>query len=834
MSNLEYYKDQKNRLALAREIAREGIVLLENKGLLPLKPQPLAVFGKACLDSVQGGMGSGASRGGQEISLCDALEQAGFTLEENIRGVYQRQKDNAQPLSPFGGEGGEDAFLAMIASGAFYEWFGTYSPPEDEVALEEGQVATAAKFTDTAILVISRSCGGEECDRRPSDYYLLPEEKRLVEMVCSNFPKVVVVSNAIGLIDLTWTAKYSSIQALLSMGPAGERGMLALADILSGAVTPSGKLAQTMVLELEDHPATKYFSSNKDDPDSLLSYGDFGLSEVENGTLGLKHIACVYGEDIYVGYRYFDTAQVPVLYPFGYGLSYTEFALSRPALTYLREKEALCVTAEVENIGSVYSGKEVLQVYVSAPALRLKQPYKKLVGFEKTRLLEPGEKECLQVTVPVQDIASYDEASACYVLEPGKYVLHLTTGAGGEDLTLSFRVEEEIVTQRLENHLGLKACNRDFSFLELSRAADAGCEDSFVLAQGDVTVFTPGCIAEFSGEDQGFVTWDAVLSGEATVEAFAAQLSREELAVLCVGLDSGDIQKRQDMPVSLTYADGTPIGTNSHAYGRLGSLSPAMEKYGLPSVCYSDGPAGTGGTSWPVAYVQARTWNKALVYEFGKAAGAEAQEKGIDSWLAPAINIHRFVLGGRTFEYYSEDPILSGAMAAAMVTGAAENKGLTTCPKHFALNEQETYRRGKGVRKIDACDSIVTERAAREIYLKPFEMAIRTGAVHCIMTSFNKINGTFSGGRRDLCRDILRGEWGFRGAVVTDWGDMDFVVNSGDAVHAGNDITMPGGPRYAREILDALQNGRLTMKELQMAAANVLYFIRGTQSGSKG
>ena len=836
MANTDYYKNQENRIALAREMAQEGIVLLKNQGLLPLKPQKLAVFGRSCLDSVQGGFGSGASRGGKEITLCDALREAGFETAENIENIYRRELEGAGEKSPFGGNGvdGEAAFLAMIASGAFYEWFGTYTPPTDELHLEEAEVLAAAQATDTALLVIGRSCGGEECDRRPSDYCLLEEEKRLVELVCGNFPKVIVVSNEVGLIDLAWTADYPAIQALLSMGPAGERGMQALVDILSGAVSPSGKLGQTMVLSLEDHPASKYFSSNKDDPDSLLSYGDFGLSEIENGVLGLdRQIACVYGEDIYVGYRYFDTANVPVLYPFGYGLSYTEFSLSAPTVTYNRETESITLSVCVKNAGQTYSGKEVVQVYAAVPALRLKQPYKKLVGFEKTGLLAPGTEETVSVEIPIRQIASYDEASACYILEPGTYGLLVSTGDEAPAQVAAFSVAEEIVTDQYSNHLGLKTCNRDFPFLALSRPMTVEAAPAFTLSQADVSVAKAAEVPVFSGESKGFVSWEDVCTGKATVAEFTAQLCKEELAQLCVGLDSGVTMQKENVPLSLSYPDGTPIGTNSHPFARLGSLSPAMEKYGLPSISYSDGPAGTGGTSWPVELVQARTWNKALIHEFGIAAGLEAQEKQIDAWLAPAINIERFVLGGRNFEYYSEDPVLSGALAAAMVTGAAENPGLTTCPKHFAVNEQETYRRGKAGKKIGVCDSIVTERAAREIYLKPFEMAIRTGAVHSIMTSFNKINGTFSGGRRDLCNDILRGEWGFEGAVVTDWGDLDFVVNSGDAVRAGNDITMPGGPRYAREILDAMQDGRLTMTELRTAAANALNFFLGTKSAQK-
>lgn len=837
MKNDQLYQEIQCRIALAYEIAKEGIVLLRNDGILPLKRQKLALFGRASAASIQGGVGSGASRGGPEIPLYEALQNAGYLLEEHLVQLYASYKRNTPDKSFFGMEipadGVEVDPAAMFASGDFYEWFGRYSPPDDEIHITDSQIAEAADFTDTAIVVISRSCGGEECDRLPEDYDLLPEESRLVDLVCSTFPNVIVVSNEVGLIDLTWTDRYPSIRALLSMGPAGERGMQALADIISGAVTPSGKLGQTMVRKLSDHPATPYFSSNKENPESLLSYGDFGLSETENGVDGLeRQIACVYGEDIYVGYRYFNTTDTPVYFPFGYGLSYTDFSVSSPNISSHRDSESISVMVQVKNIGSSYAGKEVVQVYLSAPSVRLSQPYKKLVGFEKTGLLIPGDTETVTITIPVQDVASYDESTACYILEPGKYILHIETGDDTPPQMGAFLVCEEIVVQQLHNHLSPKICNQAFPFLRLSRPVATGCKESFVLYQKDVSVFVPERPRAEPEGTPSFTSWEQVLSGQASVEAFADQLTAEEMAVLCVGLDSGLFHQTENVPLSLNYPDGTPIGTKAHPTGRLGSISPGFEKYGLPSVCYSDGPAGLGGTAWPVELVQARTWNKTLLREFGKAVGAEALEKQVDAWLAPAININRFVLGGRTFEYYSEDPILSGLMAAEVVTGIAAHKGITACPKHFALNEQETYRRGSVRKKIGVCDSIVSERAAREVYLKPFELAIRTGKVHCIMTSFNKINGTFAGGRRDLCTRILREEWGFQGAVITDWGDMDFVVNSGDAVHAGNDITMPGGPRYSRQILDALQDGRLSTQELRQAVIHILTFIAKTNSGN--
>jgi beta-glucosidase len=323
-----------------------------------------------------------------------------------------------------------------------------------------------------------------------------------------------------------------------------------------------------------------------------------------------------------------------------------------------------------------------------------------------------------------------------------------------------------------------------------------------------------------------------VKTGKVPMENFVAQFTPEELAVLVngygPGLPFGGLGG--EYPATISDENGNEIGSCTHPTGFVGYVSPALHKYGIPSVHYKDGPAGVQMIAWPTGMSMACTFNQKLLYEFGHACGTEAELLQVDSWLAPAINIQRSPIGGRNFEYYSEDPRHTGYCGLAITLGVEENNKVTTCPKHFALNEQETYRRGSIKKSYDALDSIVEERAAREIYLKPFEMIVRGSKVSTLMTSFNKINGTFAAGNDDLCNGILREEWGYHGIVVTDWGDMDIVVDGADAVAAGNDIIMPGGPPVINQVLQGYKEGRCSIADLRKAVSNLLYFVMNSAS----
>lgn len=838
------YETKQARTALAKQLALEGIVLLQNDGILPVdSPKKLAVFGKACVAAQTGGAGSGASRGGSTVSFDQAAGAAGLSCTEASLSFYracQASRPQRGMLGPMEGEEGESkspeemmkSLQGLVASGMIYELFGRYSGPEEEPELPEALLQAVRTETDTALLFLDRTAGGEECDRRVEDYHLLESEQRLIRTVTAAFPSVILVVNEVSPIDLGWIRDYPQIRAVMSMGAAGEQQMPALVDLLLGLESPSGKLGQTMVLRYEDHPSAPYIRTNKDKPEELLCYENFGLSAQENGSIGFeKSLATVYGEDIYVGYRYFDTYEVPVLFPFGYGLSYTAFGMDCGELQYAERKMLLPV--RVRNTGSRFAGKEVVQVYLSAPSGQLNQPYQKLVGFAKTEKLECGEAQELEIEIPLDDMASYDMAAAAYVLEPGVYQLRLGNSSRNTMVAAQFEVAERIVTEQLSNRLSMKACNADKLQLLNRAALHPACEMAvaFTLRQADVEIVRHEMPVRKPVKPAVGATLADVKSGKVTLQAFVAQMTDEELAVLCNGYGPGLPFGGMGAQAAPTIQDteGNPIATNTHPSGSMGYVSPAIEKYGIRSASYKDGPTGVGQTAWPTELVLARSWNTALLHDFGVAAGHECETESVDSWLAPAMNLQRALLCGRNFEYFSEDPFLSGNLAAAEVVGVAET-GRTTCPKHFACNEQETYRRGSAKKRFDAADSIMTERAARELYLKPFEKAVKTGAVHSIMTSFNKINGVFAGGSYDLCTAILRGEWGFDGVVVTDWGDMDIVVDGADAVRAGNDVVMPGGPPVIAQVLAGLQDGRVNREEMCTAVEHLLRFVMNAPS----
>ncbi len=840
------YDTKAERLQLAKQLALEGIVLLQNDGILPINRQKkLAVFGKACVAGQTGGSGSGASRGGTTIQFDEAARAAGVSCTEESFAFYQAWAANRPKGGMFGAAGGEQkdgeekkpedfmkSLQGLVASGMIYELFGRYSGPADEPKVPAELLQAARAASDTALLFLDRTAGGEECDRRVEDYHLLESEKALIEAVTAAFPNVILVVNEVSLIDLGWLKDYASIRAVLSMGAAGEQQMPALVDLLLGRVSPSGKLGQTMVCRYEDHPSAPYIKTNKDKPEELLCYEDFGLSAEENGSIGFdKSLVTVYGEDIYVGYRYFDTYDVPVLFPFGHGMSYTSFDITCGEVSYANCTVTVPVT--VTNTGTRYAGKEVVQVYVSAPSGRLNQPYQKLVGFAKTDCLACGASQSLTIEVPVDDLASYDMETAAYVLEAGFYQLRVGNSSRNTTVTAQFEVAETIIAEQLTNRLGMKDCNVEKLTLLDKAAVQQPCDAAvaFTLRQADVPIARHAPAAREATKPVVGSTLQDVAAGKVSLQAFVAQMTDEELAVLCngygPGLPFGGMGAA--VPPTINDTEGNPIATSTHPTGNMGYVSPAIEKYGIKSAFYKDGPTGVGETAWPTELVLARTWNTALLHDFGVAVGHECAARMVDSWLAPAINLQRALLCGRNFEYFSEDPILSGCMAVAEVTGVAET-GRTTCPKHFACNEQETYRRGSTKKRFDAADSVMTERAARELYLKPFEMAVKSGKVHSIMTSFNKINGTFAGGSYDLCTAILRDEWGFDGVVVTDWGDMDIVVDGADAVRAGNDVVMPGGPPVIAQVLTGLKEGRVSREEMCVAAEHLLRFVMSAPS----
>lgn len=833
------YTTPSSRVALAREIAGESMILLKNDGALPLDiNKKTAIFGKGQLELYIGGSGSGASSNANATSLLPMLQERGLKtfdeLEAHYRKFYDPDKaarERAEMFAKFGD---------LVASGAVYEWFGTYTPPEEEPEVSDEMVKAAAAKTDTAVLILGRSSGGEECDRHlENDYYLLDFEKKLVEQVTAAFPKVILIMNTVSAIDLAWTENYPSIRSILYVPSPGEQGATALADILVGKLSPSGKLTSTIVRKYEDHPASAHFSYDKEKPETILTYENYGLDKEKNGSVGYKMSpVSVYEEGIYAGYRYFDSYDVQPLYPFGFGLSYTTFAFND--MTVAAESKDVLVTVTVQNTGK-YAGKEVVQVYVSAPAGKLDQPYQQLKGYAKTSALAPGASETVTVKIPVESLASYDEEKAQYILEPGMYIVRVGNSSRSTHVAGKLEIKETIIAAQYENVLSILPENKEkLHFLHGENAKHIGyVEEAEEIASAPVTALTAENVSLRTAHHNGIpelhtassYTLQDAKDHKISLYDFVNQMSDDELTALCVGYGPGlPFGAGKGTPATLKDADGNDLSICDHPYGNPGYVNPAMPKYGFHSTWYKDGPAGIGMVSWPTGTAVASTFNPALAYAFGEAAGAEADEKQVDSWLAPAANIQRALLGGRNFEYFSEDPVVSGICGLNIVLGCEENSKATCCPKHFALNEQETYRRGKQTKEIDAVNSIVEERTAREIYLKPFEMMVRGSKVRTVMTSFNRINGTFAGGSYDLCTKVLRNEWGYKGVVVTDWGDMDYAVDGGDAVHAGNDVIMPGGPPVIAQIQKALKEGRCTREDMIEAVVNLMRYVMESAS----
>ena len=804
------------RKFLAARLAEESIVLLKNDdGLLPLAPgQTVAVFGRAQIGTLVSGNGSGGANVTGCETLLAACEAAGLVPEPILKGFYE-YKTSAEPVTA-ADEFDWTKVSEMVNSGVMYEIFGRYRPPLEEYEVPDTLLYQVAERTDTALLVLGRNAGGEECDRHQADdYQLTPSEQKLVAAVCAHFAHVAVVLNTNGLIDLAWTRRYPAVQALLFAGIPGEAGAGAVARVLTGAVNPSGRLAFTIPERYEDLPCAAHFSPEKDG--RILTYADYGLSASENGSTGFaKSPVTVYAEGLYNGYRYFTTFQKPVLYPFGYGLSYTEFALA--PVTAARTAHGVQLQVPVRNQGQ-RPGRQVVQVYLASPAaLRLERPARELKAFAKTHLLAPGETETLTLTLSWRSLAVYEETAATWVLEAGFYQLLVGTSSCDAAPALQLEVATDILFERCRNRLGLADYNRGkLRFLSRRDAPAAPLPDAqdlpvFRLEAGDFPA--PAAPHEPAPE---------------AIPAVLRTLSDEQLAALCVGYGPGTpfaaVGDRSDPP-TLPGPDGAPLTVNDHPTGYDGYVSPAIPAAGIHSIFYKDGPAGVGGLAWPTEMLLACSFDQALWQAFGDAVGSECEERGINIWLAPAVNLHRNPLCGRNFEYWSEDPLLTARAACAVTQGVQQQHPVLVCAKHMAANEQETFRRGSAHRRYDAVDSILPERVLRELYLLPFEALVRQADLRCVMTAFNKINGTFAAGSRDLCIGLLRAEWGFAGAVVTDWGDMDIVVDGADAVAAGNDIVMPGGPPVIAQILQGLQAGRISRQPLLTAAGHLLALLK--------
>lgn len=780
--NREKVTAGKEHLALARLAAREGMVLLKNEnGLLPLAGKTrIALFGKGTFDYVKGGGGSGDVTCAYVMNLYDGLKQ-----QEEPPEIFE-------PLCDFY----RDNVNSQIQNGA-------QPGLTEEPAVPIDLLKASRDFTDTAVISISRF-SGEGWDRQSmpypnqeadelafselsqklfpdSDFYLTAGEKAMVSAVCKAFPRVAVVLNIGGLMDAKWYADNASIQSVLLAWQGGMMGGAAAADLLMGKASPCGKLPDTIAGDLADYPSSDGFHES---PDYVN-----------------------YQEDIYVGYRYFETIpnqQGKVVYPFGYGLSYSKFSIE--TISACEIGGIIRFSIRVTNEGEK-AGKEVVQVYYSAPDGLLGKPARALAAFRKTGTLTAGQSQLLEIEFPVNSMASYDDlgkiAKSAYILEKGTY--HFFVGNNVRDaarIAFGYVVDTDRVTEQLTERMAPsqlpKRLRSDGTYEALptgkpNNFSENGLDEDFSAAGVCLTPQTRFVDRMKFFDSGNNPVFDDVAEHRCSLDDFIALLSIDEKIHLLGGQPNTGV-------------------ANTFGFGNL-------PEYKVPSVMTADGPAGlrirpecnVNTTAFPCATLLASTWDPDLVEEVGFAAGEEVKENNICIWLTPAINIHRSPLCGRNFEYYSEDPFLTGTLSAAMIRGIQRN-GVAAAIKHFCCNNKETNRRNS--------DSRVSERALREIYLKGFEIAIRTAHPWSLMTAYNLVNSRRCSENRELLENILRDEWGFDGVVMTDW------WNNGEQykeILAGNDIKM--GTGFPERVKKAYESGLISEEFITLSAKRVLELI---------
>lgn len=846
--------------SLARELETEGIVLAQNDNrILPLdKEEKVAVFGRGQLVPTTGGKGSGANNGAYTSSFIDGLTTLGIQPYQELLDYYKERVSWSKidhgwnKATEYPGQWGQEVW-----SGTTWSMSAGLNTPEVKLdggeVTEDGLVARAAQNAEKAVVFITQTTGSEEMDRikQNGDWYLDPSQKVLLDQVTDKFDNVIVILSVNGSIDMSWVKEYDIDAVMISYG-AGSQNGFALADLVYGVENPSGKLADTITETYEEHPTADTFG--------YVSYADVGLNGTLNRTkFGDNDPVSTYLEGIYIGYRYFDTFGKEVLYPFGSGLSYSDFAFQDMSVSLDQENRAVRVEATVANVSeddTLPSGKEVMEVYLSAPQGELEQPYQKLLDFEKTDELAKGESQTLALSIPLKDCASYNEEKAAYVLEPGYYYLRVGSSSRQTKIAGAFYVQEEILVEQLENRLQMsdnaKALfdqkafsNKDatpISYPAEEEEKQAARDAAVTVYAEDVETRTELPLEETVsfpelGADEPVYTWSDVQSGAASVEQFVAQLTEDEMIMMLSGntwFGMEHIYYSDDKEIPLNYAS-----KNGGISGA--GLTRSMERLGIPSLVFADGSAGIGfggNIGWSRAAAVGCVWNKELIRKYAVKMGKDMVDINCDVWLAPSINLHRNPLNGRNNEYYSEDPILSGILAG-VVAGGVSKSGVTVCLKHYAGNDQEYYRRGhynksteaSGTSK-DALNVIAAERTLREMILKPFEIAVKTGNVKNVMSSFNKLNGEYAASNRDLLTKILRDEWGFDGFVVTDWGEADAIANGGEMMAAGVNVIMRGDHQmwaFPDQIRECLRNGTLTEQQLR---TNAYEFVKSLLASS--
>lgn len=795
--------------ALSQRAATEGMVLLENHDhALPMASRGnVAVFGVGAYVTVKGGTGSGAVNNRSNVTVRQGLEDAGYTVTTSA-----------------------DYWNAMTSAydTKYPSTNSLFGPAVDYSSVEQPLTeATAAptSATDTAIYVIARN-SGEGADRSSGkgDYQLGDAERANLEVLGQTYKKVVVVLNTGGVMDTEFfkdvnagehdPAGGTALDSLLLMSQAGEQGGAALVQVLDGEVSPSGKLTDTWASSYAAYPASGTFGDND------------GTGNDEP-----------YSEGVYVGYRYFDSfygklgaghPENVVNYPFGYGLSYADFSVEPLGVT--ADMDKVTVKARVTNVGTEHTGKEVVEVYVSAPQTGLDKPYQELKGYAKTDDLAPGDSQRVTVTFDTTSLASFDEDAARWVLDKGEYVVRVGDSSRNTEVAGRLELGADTPTELVNHELDATTPDDELTSDPADFYSYPG-EEEQIAAAPKVTLDTTGFHARDDrsayeqdvsvDESSPYYAYDGGKISSTTAYVDADQTDWEGTGKAYQPRTGESVEQVDADPDSTLYdvaagrtsmeqfvakldveqlaniVEGTNVsGSTLSAVGAAGYTTAKYESLGIPGMALSDGPAGLRltqqinttpktyqwETAWPIGTMLAQTWNRALVKEVGDAVGKEMLDVGVTLWLAPGMNLHRDPLNGRNFEYYSEDPLVSGLTSAATTLGVQSNPGIGVTIKHYAFNDQETRRQGG--------NSVVGERAARELELRSFQVAVTTGQPMAVMSSYNRVNGTYAAHDYDLLTDILRGEWGFEGLVMTDWGGSHDATAT---MYSGNDLIEPGG-----------------------------------------
>lgn len=765
-----------NMPELTRKSAAEGIVLLKNNNALPYSlDTKISVFGRCQLDYFYVGYGSGGDVNAPYfVNIVDGIKNAGGKLNEWLLEYYKNYcKENPAP----------------------HGFWGHWPMNFEEPSLDDETVKKASEESDAALIIIGRAAGEDrENTLTKGSYYLTDEERHLIDQVCKNFSNVTVLLDCGNVMDMSWILDYNDrLRGIVYAWQGGMESGNAVADVLYGKVNPSGKLTDTIAVKYEDYPSAKHFGGK---------------------------LFNTYVEDIFVGYRYFETfAKEKALFPFGFGLSYTNFDIE--VLDFIEEKDKINIEIEVTNIGKV-SGKEVVELYARCPQGKLSKPLMSLVAFDKTEELYPNESEKLTLSVPIYSLASFDDTGVTghkysYILEKGEYKFFIGENVRDVDEIGSIKYKEDKVLETL------KAVCAPKEYIDRIVALEVN--GSFIPKKVTLKPEKPYLrerILKNLPKEQGHIVhnfnFSQVRNGEISVEKFVSSLTNQELEALTRGEGGMD----------------SSYGVAGNA-GAFGGIIPKLNEKGVPAIITTDGPAGIRIRKYtsliPCGTALASTFNTKLVEELATEMGKELRNAGSNVLLAPGMNIHRNVLCGRNFEYFSEDPLLTGKMASAYVKGI-QSSGGSACPKHFACNNQEADR--------TINDSIVSQKALREIYLKGFEICVKEAKPLNIMTSYNKINGVWSHYNYDLVTTVLRNEWGFDGSVMTDWWmkhsqshEFPNLRDNAYRVRSQVDVYMPGSFKRTEKKYKAdnslletvgLKNG-ITRGELERSAINVLNMI---------